>query len=108
MKEIWKRDASERKVFARGGTTYYQVFIDMGRHYCIYDIMSNYGEHRGYELFKLKKTTNPDGSEVYILPGDEEFGRNAWTTIGTENTYPGEIEDIVNKVSDKIFKDAIS
>lgn len=98
MKEIYRTDISNKKVFKRIGCTYYQVYADNDKHIYIYDIINPDGEHRGYEIVKGRKCTNPDKSIVYRYPTDEEFGLYAWTTIGTENTYNFEMEQVVSKM----------
>ena len=102
MDKIARKDISEKKVFKRIGCTYYQVYADRDRGIYVYDIISPEGMHRGYEVIRAPKFTNPDGSVIRRYPGDEEFGKNAWTTIGTERTYDREMEQIVSVVASKI------
>lgn len=40
--------------------------------------LSKNGEYRGYELWKRIRHRNPDGTEVWIAPSDEQFGRYGW------------------------------
>lgn len=98
MKEIYRTDINSKKVFKRIGCTYYQVYADNDKHIYVYDIINPDGEHRGYEIIKGVKSKNPDDSIVYRYPTDEEFGVYAWTTVGTENTYNFEMEQVVGKV----------
>lgn len=105
MDKIFRKDVSAKKVFKRANATYYQVYADSDNQLYIYDIMRE-GEHRGYEIIKTQKHINPDGSIIHILPSDEEFGSYGWTTIGTENTYDREIENIISIAKEKILKNA--
>ena len=102
MDRIARKDIGEKKVFKRIGCTYYQVYADRDRGIYVYDIINQDGMHRGYEVIRAPKFTNPDGSVVRRYPGDEEFGKYGWTTIGTERTYDREIEQIVSIVASKI------
>lgn len=107
MKKIFRTDINTKKVFNRGETTYYQVYADSEKHFYIYEIVrTEDGEHRGYEIIKAQKHTNPDGNVVYRYAKDEEFGKCAWATIGTDNTYDRETEDIITKAKEKVFKNA--
>lgn len=97
MKRISIKDISTKKVFNRIGCTYYQVYADNEKHIYVYDMIKD-GEHRGYEIVKGIKHKNPDGEIIYRYPSDEEFGMYGWTTIGTENTFDVEMENIITKV----------
>lgn len=107
MEKIFRKDINTKKVFKRGNTTYYQVYADRERHLYVYDIIrTEDGQHRGYEIIKAPQYKNPDGSVIDRMISDEEFGTYGWATMGTENTYGRETEQILNKAFHNVFKNA--
>ena len=98
MNQVYAKDIRGKRVFARIGCTYYQVYADHDRHIYIYDIINQDGIHRGYEIVKGVKHKNPDGSIVYTYPSDEQFGIYGFTTIGTEKTFDSEMTQLLDKV----------
>ena len=105
MDKIYRKDINTKKVFKKANATYYQVYADRDNHLYVYDIIRE-GEHRGYEIIKAPMAKNPDGGVVDRMISDEEFGAYGWTTIGTENTYDREIENLISIANEKIFKNA--
>lgn len=96
MSKYFATDIKNKKVFKRIGCTYYQVYADTINNIYVYDMVKD-GEHRGYEIVKGIKYKNPDGSICYRFPSDEEFGVYAWSTIGTENTFDVEMEQLISR-----------
>ena len=85
MERISIKDIKDKKTFKRIGYTYTQVLADDENHVYLYKM-----EKKGmidcyhYELVKGKKHKNPDGTIVYMYPGDEDFGTYGWFILGNE------------------------
>lgn len=51
--------------------------IERGNGYSIWEIERN-GKHMGFEVWKDRKATNPDGTKVIVRPSNEDFGTYGW------------------------------
>lgn len=83
MKEIFYTDIKDKKEFGFDGTRLVQV--DYNPHTGRYLYKRFYGKDygvegklMGYEVVKPKKVKNPDGTEVQVYPGTNDFGHYGW------------------------------
>ena len=73
--EVYSTDISERKEFAVGDDTLkMKECVNKDKHIYVYERYNKNGKLVAYEVIKAIKRKNPDGSVVYIYPGNELFG----------------------------------
>lgn len=104
MKEIWKHSISEFKEFTRAGYHYTKI-SDKDNTYLFHLDGSS-----GYELMIGKKAKQPDGSVVYVKPGDEDFGTYGWYLCGSLNNIYIALDRIKTKhpeIDTDYFKECI-
>ena len=77
MKQITSLDISQKMKFSRVGYDYENIIFDPVHHCGIWrmtKVIDGVVEDMGYEVVKGMRRKNPDGSIVYVYPGDEQFG----------------------------------
>lgn len=101
--EIFKTPIEDRKEFNRIDYHYEQV-EEFGNHIYLYKLTppKRYKRklpYKQYELVRGKKSKQPDGTIVYIYPGDEDFGTYGYYICGTEESCRKQIMKYVNKLN---------
>ena len=88
MKEFFKTDIKDKNEFLRIGYKYTKVYADDVNHIYLYKMEKIDKElqmpYPQYELVKAKKAKQPDGTDVYMYPSDEDWGKYGWTIMGKE------------------------
>lgn len=84
MEATIRTKIEDKNEFNRYGYHHTKIYADDARHIYVFqmekiekDEFDNPDIAR-YEVVKGKKAKQPDGSTVYIYPGDEDFGTYGW------------------------------
>lgn len=75
MKKVVYKDFRSIDNFKRCNYDYSKVSQD--EKWMVWRLSKN-GEYRGYELWKRIRHRNPDGTEIWKAPSDNQFGRYGW------------------------------
>ena len=81
MEKTVRTDISEKMAFSRAGYDYQNIVFDKEHHCGIWKVSKKIDgvvQDMGYEVVRGIKRKNPDGSIVYVYPGDEQFGVNGF------------------------------
>lgn len=89
--EIWKTDIKDKIEFDRAGYHYKRVYEDSTNRIYVYQLFTG-ALYSQYEVVKGKKKKQPDGTDVYIYPGDEDFGVYGYYICGTEEKCQEQIK----------------
>lgn len=98
MKQITSLDISQKMTFQRAGYDYENIIFDAVNHCGIWKmtkVIDGVRYDMGYEVVKGLKRVNPDGSVVYVYPGDEQFG-----TSGFFDYHLDRVKEIMKRWSD--------